>query len=347
MWALIVMWSPVLIDLVAVSHNATRTWDYFGTSKARGVGTRVGLALVARELALWGPFVRGGQTHEIGGVLGAPWWWLLVPAVAAGALLVGPLRAQPADRPRLAAAALLLVLMCAIGAALEGLLFDYLVTFMIAGAVAFWWAVLVAGTTRLAVRPVVGAWIGLAMVGGIIAFVAVSAVTDPARAELPEQSYRPIVKVTADRLAVRLGSAHGPVVVDYLEDDGGLVATGVIGVLATHYDLRTGDRARLAKWGYKRAQIPRGALHAYTLVVVYRGYAVSPPNRCVMQHAGHSLLDIGLFDHATQREFDKLRIDNYVAHGHLSRTTAARYSYLLPRSARVLVYDGFYRKACK
>jgi hypothetical protein len=333
-------WALVLWDLAFASRNLNRIKRYL-TQSHKVLGVVKGMQLAARELMPWGPFAQGSQPHNVSGVAGASLLWLAVLVVAIVPLVYLARR----DRVMLAFAvpAFAIALTGAYAAkGLDGFVWDYLVTFLLATAAAFWWLVGAAAIRSVTRTAVV---VSIAVVTVLTTLTATVA-TASHEAVLPGQEWAPIVNVASQRLTQYVGTTDRPLVLDYLDDGSGLIAPGVIGVMAARYDVRTIDSARFFKWGHKRAYLPPAPFAAYTIIPVYPDGRVSAPNACILARHPRIVVNTTALSPQDARDFKSLQLLNYVHHGHLTGGVNARFAALSLRSARVIVVAGLFRATC-
>ena len=150
------------------------------------------------------------------------------------------------------------------------------------------------------------------------------------------------------RVDVQPRGSRRALVVDYLDDERGLLAPGVVGSLVEHYpDLRTLDfSARLHKWGYARGQLPRAPFDAYTIVPLYADGANSAVNTCILAHHPDRFVSVNALTAAQAKEFEVLRVFVYLRHGAVPAHLRHRYEYLLDRAATVVIVRGLFRSIC-
>jgi hypothetical protein len=333
-------WVFVLWDLAFGIRNLNRIKRYLTQSHKRA-GLAKGLQLASREFLPWGPLVRGSQPHDLGGIVGASTGLLAITAVAIVVLALLAMRDRPVLVLVLPAGALALVAAFS-ASGLEGFLFDYLVTYLLATAAVVWWLVGI-GVVRRSTRPIVPAVVASVLV--LIVLVA-SLGTMWRDTKLPGQDWAPVVDTAAAKLVAHFGRIDHPIVLDYLDDEAGLIAPGVIANLASHYDVRSLDAAKFFKWGHQRAYLPKPPLDGYTIIPVYPDGGLGPANRCVMAHHPQVVLSTTGLKPSEARDYQQLRILNYVRRGKLNSVDAPRYAALWKRAARVIVVAGLYRSVC-
>jgi hypothetical protein len=342
---LTVFWLPVAIDTLFVTRNVNRIRRYLTLSHPR-LGLPDAMHLLAREYAPWGPLVVGGQPTTFLGVSTATTLWLL-PVAVIGVLMVAAAVVRAPARVYVVPALALAVASPFLTAGLEGFLFDYLVTFLVGAAAVFFWLTLMTFVSCRAVPPVVVRVAGIVGVVAIAAVVVATVVFVPGNAQLPEQSWSPIIRTASAQFRAHVGPQHRAIVVDFLYDQAGLVAPGIIGSLAEHYDVRTLDEsARLHKWGYVRGELPSQPYDAYTIVPVYPSGYLSPQNSCIMALHPPVVVATSALTRAQAKEYKSLQLANLVTHGKLPRRETARYQYLYDRSTQVFIVKGLFRKAC-
>ncbi len=339
---LTVFWLPVLVDSLFVSRNVDRIRRYLLLSHPR-LGFGDALHLVARELAPWGPLVAGGQPTTLVGVETASLLWLVPPGLA-GLLMVVLARWRPGARPFAVPAIAAVIAAPFLAAGLEGYLFDYLVTFLVATAAVFWWLALMLAVSFDAIPRAAVKAVGVAAIAVI---VAAGVAVEPGNARLPEQQWAPVIRTAADQFGARVGVQHRPIVVDYLDDEAGLVAPGIIGVLAERYDVHTlNASARLHKWGYRRGELPARPYAAYTIVPVYADGQLSKENACVLAHHPPKVVATTALTPAQAKQYAALKVLNYVHRGKVSATDAARYDVLRVRATQVFIVEGLFGTVC-
>ncbi|HEY1739232.1 MAG TPA: hypothetical protein VGI86_11000 [Acidimicrobiia bacterium] len=339
---LAVFWLPVAIDTIFVTRNLDRIRRYL-TQSHQQLGLPDAMHLLAREYAPWGPLVAGGQPVAFGGVTAASTLWLL-PVAAIGVLMLAAAVVRGPTRLYVVPALALTVASPFLAAGLEGFVFAYLVTFLVAAAAIFFWLTLM---TIVSFPSVPQATVRAVGAVAIAAIVVASVVSVPGKAHLPGQQWSSIIRTASGQFRARVGPRRRPIVVDFLYDEEGLIAPGVIGTLATHYDVRTLDEsARLHKWGYARGELPPSPYDAFTIIPVYPSGYLSPQNACVLAHHPRTIVATSALTPAQTKEYKLLQLATFVTHGRLSRAQAARYQYLAARSTRVLIVEGLFRKAC-
>jgi hypothetical protein len=337
-----VFWAPVVVDLVARNHNFRHIVDYGFKDHPGRLGLGHALQLAAHEFVPWGPVGSGYQTLQLGGVGLSNALWLVVPIAALAVAFVAARRRRDGERADDAALGLGITLV-AIGAAsgLEGYIFEYLVTFLVAVAAVIWWFA-VSAILR-SDRVVHRSFVGLA---GVAAACLAATGFPAASAALPAQHLAPAAAATAATIARDIGVRRGPVVVDYLDDGLGVVAAGVIAILAERYDVRSYDSAGALKWGYRRHFVPRSGVPRYTLVVIYRGDLSSRLNKCILRHAHRPALSTDTLSPSQRRRFERLSLANYLAHGKLARSQRRELNALGDRAVEVLVFRRTFRRKC-
>jgi hypothetical protein len=212
---LVVCWLPVLVDLVAGSHNLLAIADHFrsGTDTA---GWSRGLGISAREITAPAPWLGGIEEVNSagGGLKDADLGLLVVPLVLFGAALAGAalVRAWKAVRLQIVVVVTALVGVFAVSRITDDI-FDYLVR--------FWWTIAAVGSASMLYSSiaVVGALVtrvsrppsprlrfaGVAL-GAVIAFVLVARVSLPtmqaaSTEELPVDDWFPAMEaITAPTL---------------------------------------------------------------------------------------------------------------------------------------------------
>ncbi|HEY3830729.1 MAG TPA: hypothetical protein VGO03_00395 [Acidimicrobiia bacterium] len=339
---LTVFWLPVVIDTLFVTRNVDRIRRYL-TLTHQQLGLPDAMHLLGREYALWGPLVVGGQPTGFGGVTAASTLWLLPAGVIGVAMVAAAVSRAPA-RVYVVPALALAGVSPFLAAGLEGFLFVYLVTFLVAAAAVFFWLALM---TIVSFDAVPHAAVRAVGVVAIAAVVVVSAVWEPRNAQLPQQTWAPIIRTASAQFRARVGAPRRPIVVDYLDDEDGIVAPGIIATLAERYDVHTLDgSARLHKWGYVRGELPSRPYNAYTIIPVYPNGNLSPQNSCVLALHPHTVVATSALTPAQNKEYKALQLANLITHAKLPRGEAARLNSLADRSTQVFIVEGLFRQTC-
>ncbi len=354
------LWSPALLDGIN-GGNPQQLLHYFRIGHGTRLGIPGGFRLAATELIPWGPLLRVGQPADlVGGIELAPWLWVFLVPLPLLTLTLIAIRFHTHRSTRastaLAGAWIIAAITPALASGLEGFLFEYLVTFAISLAAIYWWLIATAAITMLPSPSAVSLAVptpGFRQhVFGFTAAVATGALAiqtltlPPRRFELPGREVATVVARASSRLAAKLGPRRAPIVLDYLDDQIGLGAPGVMATLAKQYDIRTHDGAAQRKWGYAINTDPVAPADKFTIVVNYESSVLTPRDACVLRHTENYVVDVSGLSTQESLRFKQLRIANFVARSKIPAHDAAELSALQQRSTRIVILRGDYSKEC-
>lgn len=345
----LVLWLPVLVDLVAGRHNLLRIVAYFALGRGESIGTD-GLGILGRHLGPTGPWAGGAEQVLFGSVLPGSTMPLTGAVVALGVLTVAAARRRHVATPLLLLVEAQLAVAALASTRIEVPVFAYLVVWMLPLAMVVWVSGVWATGSVLVLPALRRRWPSDHRRLGIAAAVAAAVVlaglplvrtgaswVDPS---LPRQQDAAAVTSVVGQLSAELPQGarlRVEPVGDPLAESG----QGVIGgLIASGYTVYTSDGARTDKWGATRTWREQAVDTTLTVVVVpsnseptlVAGCRAMPGAELVAYHDGLTEDERG--------ELSFLFTVRYLQAGALEPDAAARLDALIARDLRIAVFEA-------
>lgn len=315
----VVFWLPVVADQLFRSRNLGAIVGYFTAPSRDTVGVSDGLGVANQVFEPFGPWAFRNFRIDLGGVATVGFPWVLVAVAAVAWASLGQRGYVRTIGLGLAAATVLTPV--AIGGA-EGFVFDYLVTSALALMVADVAYVAITVAQRVPARWRGRTWQRLIAAAAVLLAASVSARV-AVGAELPGQIYAPDVIAVSNSIDEAFDDDVA-LVIDYSDDQIGIVGPGIIAAQLEHRNVGTHNGAVGYKWGRDQFARIRPEWQSIGLVIAYQGDPLSDENQCLLDNSGPVIVHYWNRTAAQRDEAFKIRIQTLAADGEISPGLAKR-----------------------